>query len=343
MKISDLIETIKSQYRQPPGKRRPLFVQGCPGIGKSDAFVQAATDLGIGYMPLQATIEDPITLSGLPARGVNRTYLDDALPGALADYAVFLPFADKLPMNGEGLLILEEINSCPPAVMCALYDLFLHQKLGSYKLPPGWMVGATGNRDQDRAATQRIPMPLIGRWTRVEIELDLNDWTRWALRNGVRPDIVAFYQFRPDLLNTFDPQKAEPYSCPRTAAFASDIADSAPAGLEYELLCGTVGQGVATEMAAFLRVYREMVSVEDIFADPAHAQVPREPAACYAIAAAVAHAVTAANMPRALAYLARMPKEYEVLGVTLAVRRDSALQGCGAFISWAARNTQVIL
>lgn len=92
---------------------------------------------------------------------------------------------------------------------------------------------------------------------RVKIEADLADWTQWALLNDVLPEVVTFFQHRPELFNTFDPSRAEPYCCARTAVFASRLIRSAPAGLEYELLGGVVGDGVATELTAFLRVWRD--------------------------------------------------------------------------------------
>ena len=176
MRVNELIEAIKSQYRQPADKRVSIFAQGAPGIGKSDAPCQAAQELAqefaepVACWPLQATIEDPITLSGLPARD--------------GDAAVFLAFKDKLPTSGRGILVIDEINTAPPMVQAGLYSLFLSGKLGSYTLPAGWYVVATGNRDEDRAATQRIPMPLIGRWCRVKIESDLATWTLLGVAPG---------------------------------------------------------------------------------------------------------------------------------------------------------------
>lgn len=340
MKISQLIETIKSQYQQPPDRRRPIFAQGVPGVGKSDAFRQAAHELGIGFMDLQATIEDPITLSGLPARAMSTTI---GLHSVLEDHAVFLPFRDKLPTAGEGILCIDEINTAPPAVQAGLYDLFLHGKLGSYRLPPGWAVGATGNRDEDRAATQRIPMPLMGRWTRVLVEVSIDDWTKWALVHDIRTEMIAFFQWKPELFHTFDPGKQEPYCCPRTAVFASHLIDSAPHGLEHELLCGTVGEGVATELVAFMRTYRQMVSPDAILLDPSGAPVPDEPAAACAISAALAHKATDGNFHRVLTYAARMMKEYEILIIKLATHRDVTLCMTRAFIEWSSKNSEIVL
>ena len=108
MKISALIEVIKSQYRQPPDRRRPIFAQGSPGVGKTDAFMHAASDLGISHMSLQATIEDPITLSGLPARAQRA--------GQMEDEAIFLPFQDNC-RRSEGILT----SKCNTAPVCAIW------------------------------------------------------------------------------------------------------------------------------------------------------------------------------------------------------------------------------
>jgi hypothetical protein len=333
MRVSGLIEAIKSQY-QAKGRRVVIFAQGAPGIGKSAACVQAAKDLTeefgepVRYMQLQATIEDPITLSGLPAR-------DDG-------HAVFLQFKDKLPINGRGILEIAEINTAPPLVQAGLYRLFLEGKLGSYSLPDGWFVVATGNRDEDRAATQRIPMPLIGRWCRIRVESDLETWIDWALKNGIRPELIGFYKFRPVLFNTFDPLKPEPYSCERTAEFASALMASAPPALEHEMLSGVLGEGVATELMAFCRIYRNLVSPDEILRDPDSAEVPGDPATACAVATALAERMTPENAERALAYIARMPAEYGVLTVKLALRRDKRICSARAYLKWAADHAKML-
>ena len=351
MKISELKTAIAATYRQPAAKRRPLFVKGQPGIGKSDGGEQAAAELtadlgrSIAFMSLQATIEDPITLSGLPARD--------------GDVARFLPFADKLPTSGDGIIEIAELPTAPPAVQAGLYEFFLRGKLGSYRLPDGggepgrgWYVYATGNRAIDRAAVQQMPRPLVSRIVHCNADLDLRVWMDWALKSGaVRAEIVAFLNFRsahpaegiPDIFNTFDPASVEPYACPRTYHMASDVLDAGhTAGIEHELLAGCIGQGPATELVAFLRVFRDLVNPDAVLMSPATAAIPGDLAALYAVCGALARKTTDKNIDRLLVYLERLDAEYAILTMTEAIRRDPSLQQTRGFLQFAQKYGEIL-
>ena len=368
MKISELTDAIAATYRVAPEKRRPIFAKGSPGSGKSDAGSSAAEKIAAEaglpfrdltrepwssdataafcFMSLQATIEDPITLSGLPARD--------------GDVARFLPFADKLPTGGQGIIEIAELPTAPPAVQAGLYEFFLRGKLGSYRLPDGgglpgrgWYVYATGNRAQDRAQVQRMPTPLVSRIVHATIQLDLRVWMDWALTSGkVRPEIVAFLNFRsahpadgiPDIFDTFDPSRADtPYACPRTYHMASDVLDAGHApGIEHELLSGCIGEGPATELIAFLRVYRDLVSPDAILMSPATAAVPGDLSALYAVCGALARKVSDKSIDRLVIYLDRLPAEYAILTMTEAVRRDPTLQSTAGFLRFAHQYGEIL-
>jgi MoxR-like ATPase len=66
--------------------RRPIYLWGPPGVGKSSLVRQAATSLGLALVDVRATLLDPVDLRGLPR-------LD-------GDTAVWLPPA-FLPRDGH--------------------------------------------------------------------------------------------------------------------------------------------------------------------------------------------------------------------------------------------------
>ncbi len=106
---------------------------------------------------------------------------------------------------------LDELNAAPAMVQASCYQLVLDRKLGEYTLPDGWAIIAAGNRDSDRAATTRMPTPLRNRFVHLDFEADLQEWSEWAIQANVRPEIIAFLRFRPELLSQFDrDQKAFP-------------------------------------------------------------------------------------------------------------------------------------
>jgi MoxR-like ATPase len=74
--------------------RRPVYLWGPPGVGKSSLVRQATDYLGLDLADVRATLLDPVDLRGLPR-------LD-------GDSAVWLPPA-FLPRSGEGVLFLDEL------------------------------------------------------------------------------------------------------------------------------------------------------------------------------------------------------------------------------------------
>ena len=79
-----------------------------------------------------------------------------------------------------------------------------HRKVGEYTLPDGWAIIAAGNRDSDRAVTTRMPTPLRNRFVHLEFEVDVQEWSEWAIQAGIRPEVISFLRFRPELLSAFD-------------------------------------------------------------------------------------------------------------------------------------------
>lgn len=311
--------------------RRPAFIWGPPGVGKSAVVAQVAKSQNLELRDVRAVLLDPVDLRGLPhVNGDGRAHW--AIP-------------DFLPREGTGLLLLDELNAAPPLVQAACYQLVLDRKLGEYTLPEGWAVVAAGNNEGDRAVTHKMPTPLRSRFINLDFEIDLEDWTRHALDSGYRSEVVAFIRFRPDLLHAFDPKVAsKAFPCPRTWQFVSELLDASPsAEIEHELYQGAVGEGAAAEFTGFLRVFRSLPSVDAILLNPTSVDVPTDPAVMYAISAALSRKATETNFGAIGTYANRMSPEFSVFIVSTAVKACPAIQQTRAFIDWISKNSSVLL
>ena len=88
------------------------------------------------------------------------------------------------------------------------------------------------------------------------------EWSEWAIQAGVRPEVIAFLRFRPEMLSVFD-RDANAFPSPRSWEFVSRILDSSPdRSVDHELFACVVGTGAATELSAFLRMFRELPNIE---------------------------------------------------------------------------------
>lgn len=309
----------------------PAFLWGAPGVGKSDLVREIAADIFSGrILDFRATLIDPVDLRGIPsvADGLTRW-----------NPPAFLPNAER---DGEsGLLFLDELNAAPGMVQAAFFQLILDRKLGEYSLPAGWRILAAGNRQSDRAAAQRMPSALANRFAHVDIDPDVESWCAWATRSGIRPEIVAFVRFRPELLHKMD-SDARAFPTPRAWAKVSASMATTPGNLVFQVAESIVGTATAAEFKGFLDVFKSLPRIDSILADPASAPVPAEPSARYAIASALARMATAVNLPAVISYVSRLPAEFAVMCVTDATRREPALKETAAYVQWGLANRAVL-
>jgi len=332
MKPSQVKTAIKIAIKA----NRPVLVSGQPGVGKSEVIRSVAADLKMTLIDQRAVLLDPVDLRGLPhVNGDNRAHWcsPDFLPQIGRDGA-------------RGILFLDELPQAPPLVQSACFQLILDRKLGEYALPDGWMCLAAGNNLADRANVQAMPSPLRNRFVHIDFEHDVDDWCNWAVSNQIRPEIIAFIRFMPKSLHNFDPNQrdAKAFATPRSWKFASDLlAEGIPPEIEMEFISGTVGQGAATEFLGFLRTFRDLPDMDAILRDPQGTPVPTQPAALYAVATALGSRITVANVATIMVYLARLPKEFEVVAMTDAVRRDQNIQQTANFAGWAVKNVTVMM
>jgi len=317
MKPSKLYEALHTLI----GERVPLHIWGACGVGKSQIVAQVARDLGIQFLDVRAVQLDPVDLRGLPRIASDQT---EWVPPKF------------LPTTGKGILFLDELTSAPQMTQAGCYQLVLDRKLGEYVLPDGWVVIAAGNPASERGVHFSMPRPLRNRFVHLDLEADLNDWCKWAVGAGVRPEIIAFLRFKPDLLHAADTTSdANAWPTPRSWEMASNV-------LRGIALDGTVGPAAAAELLAFLRLFRQLPSIDEILLNPETAPLPAETSAQIAIATALGRAMTDNSVARGLKYLDRMPTEMRVMAMRDAAARDAAITHTPDFIRFGVEHREVV-
>lgn len=252
-------------------KQRPIFVHGAPGIGKSQSVRQVAEDIakekGLKYsednigrewysvMDLRISQLDPSDLKGIPFPDGDRSRW-------------LVP--SWLPSEGQGILFLDELNLAPPSIQSAAYQLILDRRLGDYRVPDGWSIVAAGNRASDKANVFPMSAPLKNRFSHATLMVpSVDDWSDWALENGLKTDIVAFLQFKPSFLFKMDAKgNADAFPTPRSWEVASAMTHGMnKTDEEFDLVATCVGEGVAHEYRGFLDLKRK-VKLDEILKNP---------------------------------------------------------------------------
>lgn len=325
---------VKQSLQHLVTRKRPVFIWGPVGAGKSDVVASVAKELGLELRDVRLNLMDPVDLKGFPVvRGTGKTQT-----------MAFVP-PDFLPTKGKGILFLDEMNSAPQSVQAAAYQLILNRKLGDYEMPDGWAVIAAGNRASDRSVVNAQPAALANRFVHIDFEVDVDDWFTWATQNGVSDITRAFIKFRSNLLHSFDPtSNPRAFPSPRSWVFVDDVLQSGlAADTEFELIKGTVGEGAAAEYIAFAKTARDLPTAEEILANPTKAPVPTAPATMYAISTMLDKKATAATLATLLTYMGRLPVEFQVLFMRSAGMANRDLLKTKEFVTWMTANQDVVI
>ena len=129
--VSDNLTITSVQARKAITKafasKRPVFLWGPPGIGKSEVVQEIADDLGGFVIDLRMAQMEPTDIRGIPFFNKDNGKMDWAPPVDLPDEEL----ASKYPIV---VLFLDEMNSAPPAVQAAGYQLILNRDRKSTRL-----------------------------------------------------------------------------------------------------------------------------------------------------------------------------------------------------------------
>lgn len=236
--------------------KRPIFLWGAPGIGKSELIENITYNVLPGknlMIDMRLALMEPTDLRGYPFRNPDTNQMEWAPP---AD----LPTPEVAEEYDTIVLFLDELNSAPPSVQAAAYQLVLNGKIGQYVLPKNVRIVAAGNRDTDRGVTYRMPAPLANRFRHINMEVNFEDWSQWAVNNSVHPDVIGYLSYAKQDLFDFDPKSnSQAFASPRSWNFVSEILnveefEDASAKEQMAELAGAVGEGMAIKFAEHRKV-----------------------------------------------------------------------------------------
>lgn len=294
----------------------PVLIKGAPGIGKSDVVQQVAEETSADMILSHPAVADPTDAKGLPwvAEG--------------GDEATFLPFgelAKACKATKRTYWFLDDLGQAPAAVQASFMQLMLARRVNGHVLPDCVTFVAATNRRTDRAGVTGILEPVKSRFASiVELEPDLDEWCVWAFepKRNIPPELIAFLRFRPEFFCKFEPSADLTNSpMPRTWAHAAKLLNlGLPADVITEVLGGAVGQGAAVELLAFIRLFREMPSIDAILIDPDSVRIPKEPSVLYAVTTALAMKANAKNFGRVARYAERLLSDSKGEFATLLIR-----------------------
>jgi hypothetical protein len=272
-------KNAKKSLRKAFKSKRPIFLWGPPGIGKSDIIKQLGTELDAHVIDVRLSLWEPTDIKGIPYFDSNDSTMRWAPPSEL-------PGKEFAKNHKQIILFMDEMNSAAPAVQAAAYQLVLNRRVGTYELPDNVVLVAAGNRESDKGVTYRMPAPLANRFVHLEMAIDWDDWFEWATENKTHKDVVGFLTFSKKDLYDFDPKSSSrAFATPRSWAFVSELLDDDDTDTDTltDLVSGAVGEGLAIKFMAHRKIASKLPDPSDILKGKVKKMESKEISAMYSL------------------------------------------------------------
>lgn len=259
MRLSEAKEVIKELYKNSDFVTALISERG---VGKTSAYKQCCSELGIGYIDLYATALEGPDFMGLPAKDVSGGYTRYLPPE-------FLPTVEAVksglhPKNG--ILVIEEINRVSVDTVSVLYPLLLDRRINGHNLAPGWKLGVTMNPDNMNYMVNPLDDAIIDRFISINIDVNLEDYISYSNENNPNNKVLAYLKAYPDMLLVVKDNSSQYKSpTPRGWSRVQKILNNCSFNKDIltEVVSGIVGSEAAASFFGFLGSYRLDIPLVD--------------------------------------------------------------------------------
>lgn len=152
----------------------PALFEGPPGDAKSSKIEGQALDDGLMCKTLVGSVREPADFNGLPIPNLSKDGQITSVAMAPQSWAL------DLEIEGRGVIFLDELTTCPPAVQAAMLRLVLDGALGDHILPIGVRIMAACNPVGQAANGYGITLPMANRFGHYQWPAtEATDWVQW--------------------------------------------------------------------------------------------------------------------------------------------------------------------
>lgn len=184
-----MLKNSDGEYRLKSVNRIPFYLEGAPGIGKTEIVRQVADELGIGFVSFSITHHTRNSLLGLPV-------ISNLECGKYTEYTMSEIIAAVIEKEEqgekEGVLLLDEFNCASETIMPTMLAFLQTRNIGKYRLPEGWSVVLCGNPSSFNKSARRFDAAILDRVRKMSVDYDVKDFLDYAQEQEFHSSIIEY-------------------------------------------------------------------------------------------------------------------------------------------------------
>ncbi len=247
--------------------RLPLYLQGAPGVGKTQIVLEVARNLGIGFVSFSLAHHSRNTVLGLPViEGINGTDQEKCTRYTMSELLAAV-YEEVKKGHKEGIILLDEFPSCAESIMPIMLQFLQTKNIGRYALPTGWVIVVCGNPPKYNKSARRFDAAILDRLRLIDIGVSSRDFLKYAKERGVHPHVIRYLELYPN--NCFRYGQSEERSELITARGWENLSETMKVyeklGIEvtYEIIAEFIKcEEVARDFAGFLSQFGSQNELE---------------------------------------------------------------------------------
>ena len=184
-----LAKNESGEYFMNEVNRLPFYLEGNPGIGKTQMVGQVAQELGIGFVSFSITHHSRNTVLGLPViNEVSGTkYTEYTMSEIIAKVLACYERGKK-----EGILLLDEFNCMSDTIMPVMLSFLQTKNIGMHTLPEGWVIVLCGNPSSYNKSARKFDFAILDRLRRLSVEFRSEDFLHYAEEHSFEKEIQDY-------------------------------------------------------------------------------------------------------------------------------------------------------
>ena len=194
-------------YYYDPVNRLPFYLEGPPGIGKTEIVKQIADRLGIGFVSFSVTHHTRNSMIGLPVIETlenGEKYTEYTMSEVIASV-----IREQEKGHKEGVLLLDEFNCASETIMPIMLAFLQTRNIGLYRLPDEWVIVLCGNPPEYNTSAKNFSPAIMDRVRRIDVEMDAEDFLRYAEEKKYNKLVVDYLKLNPSSIYSVIPAKGK--------------------------------------------------------------------------------------------------------------------------------------